>query len=275
LIEQKPDRQDGNSVIEATGRDPNQVPWTAQQTFRGVLLTLVPWIAFSLILSVAGGSSPSSQPITASEDIVGAIIAFIFSALIEGIFLIAPFYYARRALQATQTVSKQVLRALGLRGFQVWRALAGVAGLFLLIYLFDELYGDAITYFHLNIQTNSQAVLQEGATQPLTVYGLLAASVFIAPFCEEIFFRGFVFTGLLKELSPLWAILISSALFAIAHLDPGSFLPLFVIGLALGLLRWRTRSTWPGIMLHMLNNGLSSILIILLMHHVNLPGFLQ
>jgi membrane protease YdiL (CAAX protease family) len=69
----------------------------------------------------------------------------------------------------------------------------------------------------------------------------------------------------------MWAVLISSALFAIAHTDPGSFLPLLVIGLGLGFLRYRTKSIWPGIMLHMLNNLLSSVDIVLVMHHVNMP----
>jgi uncharacterized protein len=114
-------------------------------------------------------------------------------------------------------------------------------------------------------------VLQNSHYAPLTTYAILAGATFIAPFFEEIYFRGFVFTGLLRELSLVWAMLISAALFAVAHADPGSFIPLFVIGLALAFVRWRSGSTWASISLHVLNNLLSSVAIILAMHNINLP----
>src|SRR2546427_7906163 len=39
------------------------------------------------------------------------------------------------------------------------------------------------------------------------------------------------------------------------------FAVLFIIGLALAFLRWRTKSLWPSIFLHFLNNGLGALLI--------------
>lgn len=62
-----------------------------------------------------------------------------------------------------------------------------------------------------------------------------------------------------------WAIIISSLLFGVAHADPGSFPVLFVIGLALAFLRWRTQSIWPCMILHMLNNGIAALAIVLTM----------
>jgi len=89
--------------------------------------------------------------------------------------------------------------------------------------------------------------------------------VFVAPICEEVFFRGFVFAGLLRGMAPVWAIVFSSLIFAVAHFDVGSFVVLFIIGLALAFLRWRTKSIWPGILLHMLNNGIAALGIIVVM----------
>jgi membrane protease YdiL (CAAX protease family) len=63
-----------------------------------------------------------------------------------------------------------------------------------------------------------------------------------------------------------WAIVISSLLFAVTHADPGSFLVLFLIGLALAFLRWHTNSIWPGIVLHTFNNSLAALVIILSMN---------
>lgn len=250
---------------------PNRVPWTAQQAFRGVLFTLIPWIVFTLLENATGGSSTSNQPVTRAEDVAGAFLAFVLTAIIEGIFLIAPYYYAKRTLADIQTGVRAIFRALGLRGFRPGKTLLMVAGLLVLIILSNFVYSYATQALKLNIQTNDNVLLQEGASQPLTVYGLLLGSVILAPLCEEIFFRGFLLTGILRELSPLWSIVISSALFAIAHVDFGDLLPLFAIGLALGFIRWKSGSTWAGIILHVSNNLLASLLIILQLQHVNIP----
>lgn len=274
MIEQKPDTLNQNAGGLGAGNR-NWVPWTAQQTFRGVLITLIPWIGFNLLLAAMGGNTPVNKPLSFSDDLAGAIITFIFTALIEGAFLLAPLYYARRTVQqaqeAIQAGARAVSRTLGLRGFNVLRTLPWIIGLLLLIFGFDSLYGYVITTFHLSLQTNDQVVLNASQFEPLTTYALLAGSVIVAPFCEELFFRGFVLPGLRHELSPAWAILISAALFAVAHADPGSFIPLFVIGLALAFLRLRSGSTWASMSLHVLNNLVSSIVIILAMHHITIP----
>lgn len=58
--------------------------------------------------------------------------------------------------------------------------------------------------------------------------------------------------------SPLWAILISSGMFAMAHLGQGPApIPLFVFGMALGYVYYKTGSVIPCIVLHMLLNGFS------------------
>lgn len=276
MIEQKPDTPDDSGAATAQGVNLNWVPWSIQIAFRGVLFTLIPWIGFNLLLAALNGNSSSNRPLSFGDDLGGAIVGIIFTALIEGAFLVAPYYYANR-LRSADTApggisrTRAILQSLGLRGFNVARTLLWIIGLLVLIIVINEIYSWAITALHLSIQTNDQVVLQNSANAPLTTYAILAASVFIAPFCEEIFFRGFVLPGLLHELSPAWAILISASLFAIAHADPNSFLPLFAIGICLGFLRWRTGSTWASMSLHILNNLLSSVLIILSMHHVNLP----
>jgi len=86
--------------------------------------------------------------------------------------------------------------------------------------------------------------------------------VIIAPFCEEIFFRGFLFGGLLRGMSAIWATLLSTILFTIVHGDIGSAVPLFAIGLMLAVIRWRTGSIWPGMALHMLNNAIAALLVL-------------
>lgn len=273
MIERPSDIPDQTSTTEGR-KDPNWVPWTIQQTFRGVIFTLIPWIGFNLLLTTLnGGSTTPAKPLSLGADLGGAIIQIIFTALVEGAFLLAPYYYANRTTirQEGKARMRELADVLGLRRFKAANTLLWIIGLMALIVVVNLLYSYVTALLHLNIQTNDQVVLQGSKYMPLTAYATLAGAVIIAPFCEEIFFRGFVLSGLLHDLSPAWAIVISSALFAIAHVDPGSFVPLFAIGLCLGFLRLRTGSTWASMSLHMLNNLLSSALIILAMHNTNLP----
>src|SRR5258708_21288540 len=103
----------------------------------------------------------------------------------------------------------------------------------------------AITALHLHVRTNDQVILENSRIAPITTYATLLVSVLIAPFCEEVFFRSFVFCGLLRGMSLVWSIIFSALIFGVAHADPASFAVLFFIGIALAYLRWRTHSIWP------------------------------
>lgn len=241
------------------------VPWTTRQTLLGVLLTMLPWIALALALNSLGTPSTNNAPLSLRADLIGAIITLVFSAIIEGAFLIAPFYFANAAFRALKGHGRRVFNALGFRAFPGRRTAYLIIGLMVAIFAVNFLYSYVITIFHLNLQTNDQVILEHSKQAPLTTYATLFAAVFIAPFCEEVFFRGFVFPGLRRGMPVGWAIVLSSLLFAVAHADPGSFAVLLIIGLALAFLRWRTGSIWPGMILHMLNNGIGAISIILVM----------
>ena len=239
------------------------VPWTFQQTLSGTALTLVPWLLVIFVLNNLGGKQSLSTPLSARVDLTTAIINLILSAAIEAVFLIAPLYIANHPFQNLKSRGKLALQALGFRKINIWQALGWAIMLMVAIYGVNILYQYLIAAFHLNIQTNDQVLLQQSKYAPLSVYASLLVATFVAPICEEVFFRGFLFMGLARGMPVGWAIVISSLLFAIAHGDPGSFIVLCVIGLALAFLRWRTQSLWPGILLHTLNNGLGALLIVL------------
>lgn len=246
----------------------NEAPWTIQQTFTGILFTLVPWIVLALGLSLISPKPTRTSALSPQVDLTNAIIVFIFSALIEGAFLIAPFYFASRAFRSTAHRTRSTCEALGFRSFNVGSALFWIVLLFFAVLITNALYQVIINALHLPLQTNDQVILEQAKNAPITTYATLIAGVVVAPFCEEIFFRGFVFPGLLRGMSLGWAIVLSSLIFAVAHADPGSFAVLFVIGLALAFLRWHTRSIWPGMLLHLLNNGIGVLLIVLSMQGI-------
>ncbi len=247
-------------------KQPDETPWTIQQTFLGIILTIVPWVLLTLVLNSVSGRPVRNTPLSPQADLMAALITFIFSSLVEGAFLIAPFYFASRAFRSVTARTRLALKALGFRRFQ-----AGVVFPWILLLIFvilgaNALYGYLIQTFHLPLQTNDQVILMFSKNAPLTTYATLIVAVFVAPVCEEVFFRGFVFAGLLRGMSAVWAIILSALIFAVAHGDPGSFAVLLIIGLALAFLRWRTKSLWPGIILHSLNNGIAALAIVLTMH---------
>ena len=247
---------------------PDEVPWTIQQTFLGIILTLVPWFLVVSLLNAGNTPDIPKTPLPTQTDITNAIITFIFSTLIEAAFIIAPLYFARHVYRTIAPRFHIALQALGLKRFNAGRAITLIVLFGLVILATDYLYQGVITLFHWQIQTNDQIILSRSKVAPITTYATLLAAVFIAPICEELFFRGFVFMGLLRGMPLYLAVILSALLFAIAHGDAASFPVLFIIGLLLALLRWQTKSLWPGIILHCLNNSLGAIEIILLMHGV-------
>jgi CAAX protease family protein len=82
--------------------------------------------------------------------------------------------------------------------------------------------------------------------------------VLVAPFAEELVFRGLGFATLGRYALPL-----TSALFALAHGLPVLLIPVAIAGLALGYMRERTGSVLPGMGVHMSLNGLALILALL------------
>ena len=255
-------------MLEKTVPDTREVvPWTIRQTVLGALLTLIPWMQVSLYLVSQGAKSASPVRLPPSLDLADSLFVLIFSSLIEAAFLLAPLYFAYRTTRSPHDVGnrRSMWAALGLRKFNVPTALALVLLLFVVFIFVNNLYQALISLLHLPLQTNDQTILQESKNAPFSTSATLLVSVVVAPICEEMFFRGFVFMGLLRAM-PLWAaIVLSSFLFSIAHVDLGSFAVLFIIGLALAFVRWRTRSLWPSVLLHLLNNAIGTVLILLVM----------
>jgi uncharacterized protein len=74
--------------------------------------------------------------------------------------------------------------------------------------------------------------------------------VIAAPLFEELIFRGIILEGMLKNYSPVKAILLSSVLFAVVHLNPWQFVAGFIIGIFAGWLYYKTRSIAFPLIIH-------------------------
>jgi len=78
--------------------------------------------------------------------------------------------------------------------------------------------------------------------------------------CEELFFRGFILSGLQETMKKWPAIIIVACVFAVFHIVLIKFLLTAGLGVLLGLLCWQSRSIVPSIIAHMLNNGVVVLL---------------
>jgi membrane protease YdiL (CAAX protease family) len=90
----------------------------------------------------------------------------------------------------------------------------------------------------------------------MTPIPFLFAVVVAAPIVEELIFRGYLFSGWVDKLGLVGTTLASSFLFTIMHCQYGvvALASVFVTGVILSLIRWKTGSLYPCIVLHMLFN---------------------
>ena len=87
---------------------------------------------------------------------------------------------------------------------------------------------------------------------------LISVSVF-APLFEEWLCRGVVLRSLLAKHSPLTAITVSAAFFAIIHFNPWQAIPAFILGLLFGYVYYRTGSLKLTMLMHCANNTMAAV----------------
>ena len=90
---------------------------------------------------------------------------------------------------------------------------------------------------------------------------IIALGVCVAPLAEEFMFRSFLFSGLRNRLGPAGAVVVSAAIFALYHPGPFVKIPIFMIGVILALIYWRTRSYIAVVVFHAMYNGLQLIFV--------------
>lgn len=106
-------------------------------------------------------------------------------------------------------------------------------------------------------------------SSPVSTACLVGITGVLAPLLEENVFRGFLMVSLTKWLPTPISVFISAAVFALAHLTPGEFPQLFVLGSALGFSYAQTRNLLTPITIHAFwNSG-----VILLLTFLELQGY--
>ncbi|MDO8491069.1 MAG: CPBP family glutamic-type intramembrane protease [Dehalococcoidia bacterium] len=232
-------------------------PWTPGDVVKGVLLLVALELGAAtalglvlvLVMALRGDSTGANDGLFFAALQIGELIMFV----VAWRFTVLKYHSGWGSL-----------------GFRVpaaaasaikWTAITVVA-----MIVVSGVYGAVVTALRLN-------ALDPGPTIPpnlfktqssVALFALLA--VVVAPFAEETFFRGFVFSGLSRRFGFWGGAIISAALFAAAHASLGALIPIFLLGLLLAALYARTRSLWLPMTAHALYNGLAVLAVVL-----NLP----
>lgn len=122
----------------------------------------------------------------------------------------------------------------------------------------------------INLNQSQQLGFQNPHTSQLPL--VFISLVILPPLAEEIMVRGFLYSGLKNGLKLWLAVVLTSIVFGLAHLEVGSGAPLlwvaaldtFILSLVLIYLKEKTGSLWASIGLHMLKNGVAFISLFLL-----------
>ena len=155
---------------------------------------------------------------------------------------------------------REAARALGLRSFAP-SALGWMVAMLAVYYVAAALFSALV------IQPDQEDIGKElGVCNPGIGIALAAVLliVVLAPLSEELFFRGFFFAGLRSGWG-LWpSALLSGAVFGLVHAPTGptAAIPLAGLGVGLAWLYNRTGSLWPGVLAHLINNGLAITVVL-------------
>lgn len=155
---------------------------------------------------------------------------------------------------------RQAPRLLGLhQAGGRWLWLAPIAVLILSFVVDEGLLRLVRAWAGEEILPSVNAVIADIATTPgRTVLAILVMGM-LAPLVEELVFRGLVYGYVEGRFGGMAALIVSSLLFAAAHVEPIHIALVLPIGVLLGWTRMRTGSLWPAIAAHVANNTVAVI----------------
>ena len=132
----------------------------------------------------------------------------------------------------------------------IWVALMAVGTILPLEWVYERI--------QLSMPENVEVLFEGIMKEP---WGYMVIGI-LAPVTEEIVFRGAILRGLLKILGRHhWiAIVITSLLFAVTHMNLAQGIHAFIMGMLLGWVYWRTSSIVPGMVIHWVNNSIAFVM---------------
>lgn len=191
---------------------------------------------------------------------------FLYILLAESLVVGAVYLFVRR--------HQLGLASIGLRRPRWSDPLYGLAALvpYFVLYLLSVA---VVKYFVPNLDLNQQQQIGFDNVQGSSALWLTFLSlVILPPIAEEIMVRGLLYSSLRKGLRLVPAVLLTSAIFAAAHLPEGgaagplyiAAVDTFVLSLVLIYLREKTAGLWASMTLHATKNGIAYFALFIAPH---------
>ena len=121
------------------------------------------------------------------------------------------------------------------------------------------LWSQIIEYLNLDFFQNSNYSEEIFISLDNNYLIIFIMACIVAPICEEIIFRGFIFKVILERINLFYAIIINSFFFGLIHFEPSTIIPASILGVSLTLIRYKSESLLLAIIIHALHNLLAFI----------------
>ncbi len=221
--------------------------------FQGFALYMLITLALSVIINTI--AAPVITDLHREQRLIYVIAIVYFSAILSGGIGIVYTLGLLRIIRCG-------LASIGLRtdslGRDVLWGIAGYSACLPLMLLATLLSHSLFRRFE--TPTNPIVPMVLGGNTGTFIAVLVIASV-LAPFFEEVFFRGMLYGGLRTRLGIVPAVILSSAAFAFLHPFPGTLLPIMTLGSVFAILFEVRKSLVSSMVAHALNNGILSFVL--------------
>lgn len=127
-------------------------------------------------------------------------------------------------------------------GVSAWAINYGIVNILSKIILFKEYFYDFNTVTSTVANTNTN------------IFITILSIVIIAPFAEELLFRGIIQNTLTNGFTIKFSIIMQALLFGIFHSNVTQGVYTILLGLLLGYVTYKTKSIWNSIIIHAMNN---------------------
>jgi membrane protease YdiL (CAAX protease family) len=216
-----------------------------------------PWTAWVALIAAFGGALMGALLVGIVGAIGGADLSDPTPAVNIAATIVQDVCFVAAAVLFAGMAGRPLPAQFGLRRTRFWPALGWMALAFLAFYIFTVVW---VAILHTNADDSK---LPDELGVDRSTVALLAAAFLVsvvAPIAEEFFFRGFFFAAL-RNWKGLWpAAVITGLVFGAIHIGSAEvalLVPLAFFGFVLCLLRERTGSLLPCIVLHCANNSVA------------------
>lgn len=188
-----------------------------------------------------------------AEDLTSNVVNAVYQVIVYAAALAAAIFIPWKLFKFKTTRDE-----IGMRGLPTWTDLL-LAPIGFVVTLFAA---GALTMLMMAILPDvnweqTQEVGYHGLYQLQDFIMAFVCLVILAPLCEEIIFRGWLYGKLRFRMPALPAILIVSVLFGIMHGQWNVGVTVFAMSLGMCVLREFTGTIWAGVLLHMIKNGVA------------------